>query len=736
MCSHGGYRDQTGCCLNESGRTARDHVVRGDIEGLRALAVILVLINHAFPSALPGGFVGVDVFFLISGYLIGKHLLQDIQAGRLSIRGFYAKRARRIFPALALVLIAVWGVGWLTLSAPEFSTLGKHIVASVFFSNNILLWSESGYFDVAALDKPLLHLWSLGIEEQFYLLVPVMLWLGSGGTAGSVRWVARFGALSLLATIVLSSFDYAASFYLLHTRFWELAAGVVLAQAELRGHARRQLPLDARHVSPKGVGEVMVFSAAIVLFSTVVLGSSDHRWERDAIIRDSGLIFMIIVAILAALYVRQEGLRQRILQYADRLADASSLVGVFLICASAVVLTSSNWPGAQTLFPVLGTAMLIAATRTGQANKVLGTRPLVFIGGISYPLYLWHWPVIVTWRLLNPGAQGIEMAVPLGISLVLAWLTRALLEEPVRFGKLGLTSFRRPNLRLLVAGLACAGALGSLAVATEGVPSRIPPQLQAIAAWSDIHPSLNWRAGHCYHAPQTRDEFSGECTPLKRPDVPLVLLWGDSHAAHLYPGLVSAQSIHSFDIIQWTAGLCPPTVIPFPHESLNCPARRATALKKLMQLNPDTVLLAGAWELYLGEDQSEADIIRALSETIRQLRVDGDRDIVLFGPGPRWNTSLAIDLYRFMVAKRMDAIPERFGGISDATWHLDAAMAARAAALNVRYVSVLNYFCNKSGCRTVADRTKTRPDLLYSDSNHLTVSGSQDLIAHSNLHLF
>src|SRR5450432_3384240 len=242
-------------------RIASGHLVRGDIEGLRALAVISVLINHSFPNALPGGFAGVDIFFVISGYLIGRHLLQDIRAGRLSILGFYAKRARRIFPALALVLICVWCVGLLPFSAPEFSTLGRNIVASAFFSNNIQLWSESGYFDVAALDKPLLHLWSLGIEEQFYLIIPAMLWLGSAGSAASVRWVARLGTLSLLATIVLSNFNYAASFYLLHTRFWELAAGVVLAQTELRMHPRRQLPADNRHAFAGNDREVLAFCA-------------------------------------------------------------------------------------------------------------------------------------------------------------------------------------------------------------------------------------------------------------------------------------------------------------------------------------------------------------------------------------------------------------------------------------------------------------------------------------------
>src|ERR1700761_7397783 len=145
--------------LKESTELLSGHRLRRDIEGLRAFAVISVLLNHAFPTVLRGGFVGVDIFFVISGYLIGRHLLQDINAGRLSIVGFYAKRARRLFPSLTLVLISVWAIGWLFLSASEFSNLGRHIMASAFFCENILLWSESGYFDITAWDKPLLHIW-------------------------------------------------------------------------------------------------------------------------------------------------------------------------------------------------------------------------------------------------------------------------------------------------------------------------------------------------------------------------------------------------------------------------------------------------------------------------------------------------------------------------------------------------------------------------------------------------
>jgi peptidoglycan/LPS O-acetylase OafA/YrhL len=292
--------------------------IRDDIEGLRALAVLSVLANHAFPRMLPGGFVGVDIFFVISGYLIGGHLLQDIQAGRFNILAFYAKRARRIFPALALVLVSLWCIGWVIFSAPEFAALGRQIVASIFFSNNFLLWSETGYFDTAALDKPLLHLWSLGIEEQFYLLVPALLWVGTRGTAGSIRWVARLGVLSLLATILLGNYNYASSFYLLHTRFWELAAGVALAQAELCMRAKSQQQFENRLALKRGINEIQLFSLSV--------------------------------------------------GFASVLPVAASLAGILMIGASIVVLGPTNWPGAQTLFPVLGTTLVIAAGPTLNAQ--------------------------------------------------------------------------------------------------------------------------------------------------------------------------------------------------------------------------------------------------------------------------------------------------------------------------------------------------------------------------------
>jgi len=715
-----------------------DRRVRYDIEGLRALAVLSVLVNHAFPKALPGGFAGVDIFFVISGYLIGRHLLQDVQAGHLSILRFYGKRARRIFPALALVLISVFGVGWLLLSATEFANLCKHIAAATLFSNNILLYTETGYFDAAALDKPLLHLWSLGIEEQFYLLVPAMLWLGARGSAASVRWVARLGALSLLSTILLSEIDSAASFYLLHSRFWELAAGVVLAQCELQMNARA-LQGPIRSARERYVREILAFSLAMVFSVVLLLGAGDRpRWGLDAILSVGGLALLMLITVavvfLASRYAQQDAWNQLLSRWQPRgkqLAAASAGVGIALVGVSLFSLDSSRWPGAQALFPVLGAVLLIAAGQECAINRLLAARPLALIGGISYPLYLWHWPAIVFFRMQGFEPRGMGMIIPLAVSFALAWLTKALLEDPVRFGRMGSAAFRRPHLGYVAAGLVFTGILGAYVAAANGLPSRFSPRLRAIAAWTEIPPQTQWRVGRCYLYSNETTEFSGECAPAKRPGVPLILLWGDSHAAHLYPGMASLQATVTFDVAQWTSAGCPPTLRPLAKEMTTCPQWRAAALTGLAQLEPDTVVLAGAWERYMDWEDSPDGIIDALAETIHRIKSRGIKRIVVFGPEHIWNTSLAVDLFRFMAGKGSNEIPERMGNVPDEIWRLDEAMAALTAAEDIQYVSILKHFCDKTGCLIVADRTTSRPDLLYHDRDHLTLSGSAALIAYS-----
>jgi peptidoglycan/LPS O-acetylase OafA/YrhL len=202
---------------------------RPDIDGLRAIAVLSVVAFHAFPNLVKGGLIGVDVFFVISGYIISTIIFENLDRGTFSLAEFYARRIRRIFPALLLVLVASYAFGWFALLADEYKQLGKHIAAGAGFVSNIVLWNEAGYFDNSAETKPLLHLWSLGIEEQFYIVWPLLLWL---------TWKQKFNLLTITIPLAAASFylsvkgigkDEVANFYSPQTRFWELLSGSLLA---------------------------------------------------------------------------------------------------------------------------------------------------------------------------------------------------------------------------------------------------------------------------------------------------------------------------------------------------------------------------------------------------------------------------------------------------------------------------------------------------------------------------
>ena len=202
---------------------------RPGIDGLRAVAVLAVVIYHAFPTALPGGFSGVDVFFVISGYLISGILFKSLAQEKFSFAEFYARRIRRLFPALVVALFLTLAIGYYYLLSDEFEQLGKHVAASCVFIQNIVLLKESGYFDTAADLKPLLHLWSLAVEEQFYIFFPpllILLWKKKW----PITWIlAAFLLFSFFANLVISVKNNAADFFLTPYRCWELIAGAMLA---------------------------------------------------------------------------------------------------------------------------------------------------------------------------------------------------------------------------------------------------------------------------------------------------------------------------------------------------------------------------------------------------------------------------------------------------------------------------------------------------------------------------
>ena len=339
---------------------------RPDIDGLRAIAVSAVVLFHAFPTLVPGGYVGVDVFFVISGYLITGILLSEVAQDRFSILRFYIRRARRLFPALSVVLLTVLVFGWFSLLPLEFELLGKHVLGGAGFVSNIVLWRELGYFDVNSELKPLLHLWSLGVEEQYYLLWPLLVFL----LARRGRWFL-YGTTALICTSFVLNVYWidklpTATFYLPVTRFWELLVGSLLAF------------LVSRHASQPE-------QAAATRF----------RWGAHLL--SAGGLLLIGLSIF--LFDRQ-----------------------------------TPFPGWAATLPVLGTACMIAAGPAAPLNYwLLSNRLFVWIGLISYPLYLWHWPLFAFYRILL--GKPLSVAAGAGLSLLavaLAWSTWRFIERPFR----------------------------------------------------------------------------------------------------------------------------------------------------------------------------------------------------------------------------------------------------------------------------------------------------------------
>lgn len=332
---------------------------REDIDGIRAIAVLLVVICHGFPSILPSGFIGVDIFFVISGYLITTILIKDFEKERFSIKTFYIRRVKRIFPALITVLLFTLALGWYCLLNNEFFELGKHIIASNLFSENLLLWSQSSYFDTSSELKPTLHLWSLAIEEQFYIFWPLI-----------ILCIYKFRLKFIYILILLISVSFVLNFYDVYKN--NIAA----------------------YYSPLGRSWELLVGACLAYFTT-----SKY-------------------------------------QFLNNYKNSQSIIGFTLIIIGLFLARPQNFPGTMALFPTLGTFFLISAGPTGIINRyILSIRPLVWVGLISYPLYLWHWPLMSFSHIILGKLPHIIAIGCILLSILAAYLTFIYIEKPIRTSK-------------------------------------------------------------------------------------------------------------------------------------------------------------------------------------------------------------------------------------------------------------------------------------------------------------
>lgn len=425
------------------------HPYRADIDGLRAIAVLAVVGFHVNSGLVPGGFVGVDVFFVISGYLISNIIYRELSQNTFSFGAFYLRRIRRILPALILVLCATWAIGWYILAPEEYLSLGKHIAASAAFLPNVLLWNEAGYFDTAAESKPLLHLWSLGIEEQFYLLWPLLIFLFWRSRARTFTLVILLTGISLLLNILLVASHPILTFYLPPTRFWELLLGGILAYVE--------------------------------------------QYKRHWLSRNSMLVRHIY-----------------------------AYVGLFMIVGSLYLVDKAKpYPGAWALLPTIGTILLIVAGSDVFVNRyILGNRALVYVGLISYPLYLWHWPLLNYARILDFGDhQYVVIVVSVALSFVLAWVTYIFIERLFRVRRESHQAFYRYGPSFLVISLVGVGILGFVTLKSDGFTSRLPRELRGFNPIAYANLWKEYRLHSCFldvGRNQGEKDFEVACPDAKR----------------------------------------------------------------------------------------------------------------------------------------------------------------------------------------------------------------------------
>jgi peptidoglycan/LPS O-acetylase OafA/YrhL len=634
---------------------------RPDIDGLRAIAVIAVIGFHAFPQCVPGGFVGVDIFFVVSGFLISTIIFGNLQHDRFSFPDFYSRRIRRIFPALLLVLSAVYATGWIALLADEYKQLGKHLAGGAAFVSNFCFWNESGYFDNAADTKPLLHLWSLGIEEQFYIVWPFLLW---------AAWKRKFNFLAILIAISLISFGInvstthsnpVAAFYSPLARFWELLIGSVLANMAMSGQ-------DATGSSTQATTAGRAYHAR---------AGTIERQQRA-------------------------------------IRNVRSLLGAVLIGAGLVLITRGDrFPGWWAILPTVGSALVISAGPHAWLNRVvLSNRVFVWCGLISFPLYLWHWPLLAIPRIVAGEATSVKMrALCVAIAIVLASLTFIFVEKPLRAG-----AYRKTITIGLLVSMVVVGFTGYFTYKYGGLPDR-KAMTPVIRNDGDIDHLL-------FHQYAAREFFP--CTPLSlRKDALLfgdtlrclqskaakpidIAIVGDSHAEHLFLGL--AEALRSRNISYYIK-----TTLPVISDE----EFKAIFQYILSDRSIKAVIIAAYWYPKQGMVQKGSTLQAELTATVEELGASG-KTVYITDDIPDFPFDPKQCKYSRPFSQKNNCLEERVLFDRQHQNFYPVLQSVVRTHGNAKLLNTAEYFCDAKAC-SMASAGK----VLYRDSNHLNLIGSR-----------
>ncbi|HEY6456412.1 MAG TPA: acyltransferase family protein [Steroidobacteraceae bacterium] len=623
---------------------------RPDIDGLRAIAVLAVLLYHAFPACLPGGFVGVDIFFVISGFLISGIIFDGLEKGTFSFVEFYSRRIRRIFPALALVCAACLIFGWFALLPDEYRQLGTHVAGGAGFLSNFVLLRESGYFDIDAKLKPLLHLWSLGIEEQYYLVWPAALFLCRSRRRATALLLVLVGGVSFALNLYYTSRDPSLAYYLPFTRFWELMIGSALA-----------------------------FAARNATAASVITGGP--------------------------------------------LANFKSIAGVLALTLSLILINETRpFPGWWALLACSGAFLLICAGPEAWFNRrILSSRPMVWTGLISYPLYLWHWPILSFGIIISRTPSIGYRIAALAASVALAALTYHFIELPVRRGKV------RPKLRRVTLQL-----LGSMAVVGVIGASARYDIVRPISASDprDVEISTARHDGY-FHA---TDLIPGTVKNT-------TLFFGDSHMQQYWPRieLLTRRPGNRRTVELRTLGGCAP--IPLVERTgepcldfVNSGFARAAAP------DVDVVVIAASWKGFAERgdyyrpglrnaaplDMLSPDthwVYDGFADALAHLRQLGKRVVVLSSSprGYAFEPGRMVDRSRLIPRVKPAQIVYRAAMVAFLS-PIDRRIRAAAQKAGVEILDPDDWLCTATVCPTVD--SDGRP--LYQDGTHIRATTARD----------
>lgn len=500
------------------------HKYRPDIDGLRAVAILPVLLFHAGIGMFAGGYVGVDVFFVISGFLITRIIHTEIEQGTFSILKFYERRARRILPALFATCVFCIAMAWWLFVPLDFKDFARSLVAAMLFVSNFLFMDETGYFAQPSEIKPLLHTWSLAVEEQYYIVFPVFLAVAAKVLRNHLGlMVVVFTIASFAFCVWATGYRPVYAFFLSPSRAWELLIGSVLA-----------------------LGVIPLIDNKQVLNALSVLGL--------------GLI----------------------------------LVAIFTFTAD------TSFPGWQAAVPCVGAGLLIYANGQTETigGRILSFKPFVWIGLISYSLYLWHWPIIVFAKYHAGGelSHGALWGL-IGLSIIVAALSWKFVEQPFRRKTGTFANIRIFAPACFAGGLVLAGA-GAAGHVTNGFPERWSPEVRSFAsAREDINP----RSKECHHRKPKDLAANPPCRFGPEEGPPKFIVWGDSHADAAMPAFT--QLAERFKVPGWFAsyGGCPPLLSVYRIDRTRrhqCLQFNDTVAKLIADNGIKTVFLVARWTVY------------------------------------------------------------------------------------------------------------------------------------------